>query len=174
MPNKYGTLMGSLLEAIGEATGFFEWPPPQTVAWAWKQHRNKRALRNAVYNLKRKGLLKIVNKQGKKFLELTAKGEIEKLMSLASIERPAKWDGQWRIMIFDIPESSREKRNLLRSLLKRNGFYKLQASVFISPYPLNKEAIAYLRETRLYEFIRIIRANAIDDDKDLRKKFSLI
>ena len=128
---------------------------------------------DSIYSLKRRGLVKAVSKNEKKFISLTSKGQLELLLSKAALKKPSKWDGRWRIMIFDIPEDSRDKRNKLRSLLKRNGFIKLQASVFISPYPLNREAIKYLRESGLISYIRIIRADEIDDDRDLRKKFSL-
>ncbi|MEK7161155.1 MAG: CRISPR-associated endonuclease Cas2, partial [Patescibacteria group bacterium] len=83
------------------------------------------------------------------------------------------WDGQWRMVIFDIPEDFREKRDLLRSLLKRNQFIKLQASVFISPYALNREAIEYLNISGLKRYIRIIKIDEIDSDEDLKKRFNL-
>jgi phenylacetic acid degradation operon negative regulatory protein len=84
-----------------------------------------------------------------------------------------KWDKNWRLIIFDIPETSREKRDELRWLLKKNHFIKLQSSVFISPYSLNREAIAYLKQTGLINYIRILKVSEIDDDKYLIKKFGL-
>ena len=75
--------------------------------------------------------------------------------------------------MFDIPEESRELRNRFRLLLKQYGFKMLQASVFISPYPLNREAIAYLKETGLIDYIRILKVEEIDDDRDLKKYFQL-
>lgn len=174
MSKKYGTLSSSLLSAIGEATGFFEWPPSDSYAGAWKQWKNKKSFRNTVYNLRRKGLIVQAEKNGRKFLKLTAKGELEKLLSLAALDKPKTWDHQWRLVIFDIPESARDKRDQLRWLLKRNSFVKLQASVFISPYPLNYEAVVYLKQSGLNEYIRMIRANEIDDDTKLKKKFGLL
>ena len=75
--------------------------------------------------------------------------------------------------MFDIPEGSRDKRDKLRRLLQRSKFVKLQASVFISPFVLNREAISYLKRTGLIDYIRILRVDEIDDDKILRKHFSL-
>jgi phenylacetic acid degradation operon negative regulatory protein len=126
-----------------------------------------------MYALKRKGLIKELSEKDKKFLQITSKGQLERLFILASVEKTKTWDGLWRLIVFDIPENSREKRDKLRWLLKRNGFIKLQASVFISPYALNREALTFLNETGLFRYIRIIRANGIDDDKDLKKKFGL-
>jgi len=128
---------------------------------------------DTVYNLQRQGLLKVTKKKNQRFLKLTRKGELEILVAKAKLDTTGGWDGRWRVFIWDIPEDSREKRDLLRSLLKREGFHKLQASVFISPYPLNNEAIRYLEETKLIEFVRIMRVDKMDNDKDLKKRFNL-
>jgi len=130
--------------------------------------------RALVYYLAKKGFIKIVNKDNDRFIRLTKNGELEALLAKARLfNQPKKWDGKWRLIIFDIPEDSRGKRNFFRKLLKQNSFYKLQASVFISPYPLNREAIKYLKETKLYQYIRILKVEEIDDDKDLKKHFGL-
>ena len=128
---------------------------------------------DTIYSFKKQGLVKEISKNGKKFIQLTSKGELELLLRKAYLEKPKNWDGLWRILIFDIPEDCRDKRSLLRSLLKRNSFIKLQASVFISPYPLNREAVTYLNQSSLINYIRLIKASEIDDDTDLRKKFKL-
>jgi phenylacetic acid degradation operon negative regulatory protein len=89
------------------------------------------------------------------------------------VDKQEKWDGKWRMVIFDIPEESRDKRDLLRLLLKRQGFIKLQASVFVNPYSLNSEALNYLKKSGLMKFIRIARVEKFDDDNEIRKKFGL-
>ena len=106
-------------------------------------------------------------------MELTRSGELETLILKACLPKPASWDGKWRLIIFDIPESSKDKRNQLRWLIKKNGFTKLQASVFINPYPLNREAVAYLKQTGLMAYIRILRVDEIDSDAALKKHFNL-
>ena len=49
--------------------------------------------------------------------------------------RPTKrrWDGYWRIVMFDIPQAQRQQRDRLRRELKEVGFKKLQGSVWVSP-----------------------------------------
>ena len=127
-----------------------------------------------VKGLDKKGFLKITSKSDKRFVQLTPKGNIEVLIKKAGITKTSnKWDGKWRIIIFDIPEISKDLRNHLRFLLKKNNFYKLQHSVFIHPHFLNREAIDYLKETGLMDYIRILRVDAIDDDTLLKKRFHL-
>ena len=48
-----------------------------------------------------------------------------------------------------------------------------QASVFISPFRLNREAVWYLKKTGLIEYIRILRVDEMDEDKHLKKHFHL-
>ncbi len=87
------------------------------------------------------------------FLKLTHKGQLEGLIQKVSVERSEEWDGKWRLVIFDIPESSKEKRSLFRTLLKKNQFVKLQAGVYISPYSFCREAVIYLKESKLINFV---------------------
>lgn len=120
-----------------------------------------------------KGWIKVVDKEGEKFLKLTKAGQLQALLAKARFPIKETWDGKWRIILFDIPESANDKRDFLRTLLKRNNFIKLQGSVYINPYPLNREAVTYLKQTGLIEFIRIIKVEEMDDDEDLRKRFGL-
>ncbi len=175
MSRKYGTFAGELLIAIGEATGFFSWPLEYTESWRRKQLRGYESKRiyDNLYRFKTHGLVREISRNGKKFIKLTSKGQLELLLHKAKLEKPKVWDGHWRMIVFDIPEDNHKDRDRLRELLKRNDFVMLQASVFISPYPLNREAIEYLKQAGLKEYIRIIRADELDDDGDLKKKFNL-
>ena len=56
------------------------------------------------------------------------------------------------------PKERSKKRDQFRWLLKRHGFIKLQASVYISPYPISREAIEYLNKSVLMPYIRIIQS----------------
>jgi phenylacetic acid degradation operon negative regulatory protein len=123
---------------------------------------------------KKEGKIQIVQKNGQKFLLLTEKGELALLLSKATAIEQEKWDGKWRLISYDIPEEAKHKRQLFRLLLKRSGFVKLQASVFICPYALNSDAVEYLNETGLIDYIRIMRVDKMDKDEDLRKSFNLL
>jgi phenylacetic acid degradation operon negative regulatory protein len=120
-----------------------------------------------------KGWIKKVDKNSEKFYQLTQKGELEALLAKAKLPHQGKWDGKWRMVIFDIPEDHKDKRNLLRLLLKKNNFYMLQASVYVSPHAFNREAVTYLQETKLSPYIRIIKVEEMDNDTDLKKHFHL-
>jgi len=52
------------------------------------------------------------------------------------------WDGRWRLVLFDLPNSKSSLRNRLRSHLRQRGFGWLQNSVWISPDPLEEQKTA--------------------------------
>ena len=161
----------SFLSEIGEMI-----PEPFETPYAYIRragHIEHKRYYDTVHKLRQRGALKVVKKNNQRFLLLTRKGQLELLLSKARIKKPVKWDGKWRLVIFDIPEDARGKRDQLRYLLKQNGFDKLQASVFISPYPLNRDSLAYLQSSKLINYIRMLRVDEMDNDNGLRKRFKL-
>lgn len=71
--------------------------------------------------------------------------QIKELAKDLKISIPRHWDGHWRIIVFDIPESQKEARTALREMLHNLGCYRFQDSVFIHPFPCENE-IDVLRE----------------------------
>lgn len=101
-----------------------------------------------IKRLHKRGLVEIIKrKNGLVSLKLTSTGK-EKIkryqLDKLFIDRSQGWDKKWRIIIFDIPVKKNSNRTLLRRKMKNLGFYKLQASVFISPYPC-LEIVEFLR-----------------------------
>ncbi len=82
-----------------------------------------------------------------------------------------KRDGIWKIIIFDIPETKRQVRNVLRSKLTSLGFKKWQNSIWISPYTMAPEIEAELNELAKHFFIRLIKTTEINDTSDLEQLF---
>lgn len=86
------------------------------------------------------------------------------------IVRPAEWDRQWRFILFDIPEKMRKSRDLLRYYLKSMGFFRFQRSVWIYPFPCEKE-VQYLTEyLEMTNYIIVFTAK-IMNDRVLRRYF---
>ncbi len=131
------------------------------------------SLNRTIYRLKKYGLLEVFEDRGQKRMNLSSQGEIEAFVLKSKVPDIGPWDGKWRLVLFDIPERSKIERDQLRRLLRMNDFKKFQASVYVSPYPLNRQAILYLKKTGLDKYIRIIRVDDMDDDADLRKQFNL-
>ena len=86
-------------------------------------------------------------------------------------KKPKKWDGKWRLVLFDIPEKDRVFRDILRKHLKTLKFRKLQHSVFVSPYPFEKPILELVRLYSAEKYVRVISAMKIDNEKNLKKYF---
>ena len=89
------------------------------------------------------------------------------------ISQPKRWDGLWRVVVFDIPEKHKRMRDMFRMRLVQLGMYQLQESVYVSPYPCFDE-IEFLRE--LYGVAitaRYLLVKKIEDDASLLQRFSL-
>lgn len=117
------------------------------------------------------GLLKI--KGGS--LELTKKGRWEAGIrsEIINLGSSRKWDGKWRVVIFDVPENKRGVRRELRRAIALYGFVKLQQSVWVYPYKCDD----FVQLVRTYLGIRqnimCVTADTIENDSWLKKEFGL-
>jgi phenylacetic acid degradation operon negative regulatory protein len=50
-----------------------------------------------------------------------------------------RWDGKWRLVLFDVPQRNASHRARLRRSLALRGFGYLQNSVWITPHPFTNE-----------------------------------
>ncbi|MBI2097335.1 MAG: hypothetical protein HYT46_00125 [Candidatus Vogelbacteria bacterium] len=89
------------------------------------------------------------------------------------IRPSARWDGKWRIVIFDIPERLRTGRDALRQKLRELGFQKLQESVFIIPHPCANEINFLIEFFDLRYFVRLLETDKITNEAELLLKFKL-
>jgi len=127
------------------------------------------------YDLKRRGYLAVKkDKKNRSFFHLTPKGKL-RLLKYLHLEklRKGKWDGHWRVIIFDIPESLKKWREYLRKDLRNLGFQQLQRSVYITPYPVTGELHQILEEWNLRKYFRYLTVSEIDGADKLKKQFKL-
>ncbi len=148
----------------------------EEVAKNWREIE-KRALYRAIVSLYKSQLIdQRTNKDGTITFILTKEGK--KLALTFNLEemklRKGVWDKKWRIVIFDIPEKLRKIRDSLRYQLKRLEFYEFQKSVFVTPFPCDKEIDYIVEFYNIRRFVRFIEATSIDSELDLKRKFNLI
>ena len=75
-----------------------------------------------------------------RLFRLTALGRLRVLGGRDPEERWARnWDGQWRMVLFDVPAGLNAQRERLRRYLRDKGFGYLQYSVWITPDSLEEE-----------------------------------
>lgn len=129
----------------------------------------KRMVDRKLLELRKKGdeTVVVVSEKGKKFL---LKYNFQKM----KLEKPEVWDGKWRVVIFDVREDKRNFRDSLRYKIKSLGLYPLQKSVFVTPYPCEKE-IAFLRQYfNIGDEVSYFIATNLEEEDFLKKKFGLV
>lgn len=145
----------------GEATiaSFFPKNHPGTILWrklteihSWQDLRQE-TLSALLCRLRSQGL--VVRSGGKKFGHwgVTSKGR--KLIGNSAVPSAAAADGIGRLVIFDIPEGERKKRDAIREELISAGFSQLQKSVWFGERPLPKDFIDFLQQIRAEQYVHI-------------------
>ncbi len=134
----------------------------------------KQAIRNSISRLKKHGLLKQESKNGKYFLILTQKGrEYFLKIQKAEKKRKQKWDKKWRVVVFDIEEKYRSIRVKVRKELLSYGFFKLQNSVWIYPYPCEDYITLLKTDNKTSKHLIYMVVDEIEQEKDLKEFFGL-
>lgn len=95
--------------------------------------------------------------QNKIILKLTQKGK--NYIQIENALNNEKWDGKWRLVIFDIPESKRRLRNTLRQKLKEWGFKYWQKSLWASKKDVTKSLREFIHELGLSDFVLVVVTN---------------
>lgn len=117
--------------------------------------------------------IKKVVKNGETYLCLTGYGRrsIKRKFPLFFLQKQ-KWDGLWRIVIFDIKEKNKVLRNLLRKKLKSLGFGMWQRSVYISPFNVAEDIREFLITKGLgsQAFVLVAKRLYAGDEKKLAAK----
>ena len=138
---------------------------------------SKTQIRSAVNSLKRQKLIEYVcDKNGKTVVRITKKGKT-RLRAFAidtiEIKRQKRWDGKWRLVMFDIPMRFTKGREALRYHLKDLNFFQFQKSVWTYPYPCEDEIIFIADFFGVGKYVEVLIAETILRDEKLKKYFHL-
>lgn len=117
-----------------------------------------------------------VERNGKKYLRLTPAGHEELALEQAkmTLHSPKrKWDGRWRMVVFDIPERRKHVRGRLREIMRGVGFVRLQNSVWVYPYDCEDLVVLLKAHLRVGKDILYVIADSLEYDRTLRTHFGL-
>lgn len=132
--------------------------------WREVAAEEKRLFNSLIYKLKRDGLVKKeVKKDGKYNLSITAKGlaALREIRRKPNIRYRKTESKRLTIVIFDIPEEQRGKRDRLRETLINLGFKMSQKSVWIGRIKIPRELIEDLREQKIIKYVEIFEATRL-------------
>jgi DNA-binding transcriptional regulator PaaX len=138
---------------------------------------SQRQLYMAIYRLKKKKLVKEIERAGDVVWQLTPQGHkvADQQSAWFATPQPApRWDKKWRLVIFDIPEKKKVARDVLRGKLKLWGFRQLQKSVWIWPYPCRQEVEALAESLEITPYVQVAEVSYLNHYEPLLQHFDLI
>ncbi len=145
---------------------------------SWKKFNRCRPsrVRQFVNRMEEQELIKRSIKNKQKCYVLTDRGRrfvlkynIDKLQ----LNKQKRWDGRWRIIIFDIPENKKAARDALRRKFNKLGMLQLQKSVFVYPFDCKKEIDFVSDFFGVANDILYLESRVYEVEGDLRKFFGL-
>jgi DNA-binding transcriptional regulator PaaX len=121
----------------------------------------------------KKGLVEY-SKNGMLSLTITGQKQLAKIERMEfKVKIPKKWDGKWRVLIFDIQERKRLTRDKIRVTLNYIGFIKLQNSVWVYPYDCEDLITLLKADFGIGREVLYMIVDKIENDKTLRSHFKL-
>lgn len=141
--------------------------------------RNQQSARNAFARLKKQGAISIEKSGHNYCITLTKEGKKKAgwlQINDLKISKPKKWDGKWRLLLFDVEQEERWRRDALRSFLAHLECVLLQKSVWAHPYDCRSE-IEVLREFLGLDekHLKYVEADIRGEDAVwLKKRFRLL
>ncbi|OGN00197.1 MAG: CRISPR-associated endonuclease Cas2 [Candidatus Yanofskybacteria bacterium RIFCSPHIGHO2_01_FULL_39_8b] len=132
--------------------------------------RERRRIDQGFRNLQNRRI--IIEKSGGRF-KFTPKGKdwFQGVLLKYFKSTGQKWDNKWRVVIFDIPEELQRERVKFRRKLKSLGFYMLQKSVFIFPYPCEEEVARFASYFKVGDYINILISESAGYSDKVVKEF---
>lgn len=136
---------------------FFTYPKYDDLKKLEEKRLGKERFGRLIKHLKYNGYLYVKTEKNKNALILTPKGAERILEIKTKIEGPQKRkDGKWEMVMFDIPEEVRNRRDYFRNGLKRLKYERLQQSIWVCPYDVLKETEELVKELKLNAFVKIL------------------
>lgn len=141
-----------------------------------KNNRDKWKVKQSFVSLERNGYVKRKTVKGDDYYSLTPIGKKRAMqyeLNVKKIVPTKKWDGQWYLVMFDVPEEKKQARRAVNLALKKLGCVQYQKSVFITPYPCKYEIDFVGEAFDIRKHIRIIAAREVEGVESIKKSFKL-
>ena len=124
--------------------------------------REKQRFYNLIYYLKSDGIISEITSGGKKWYNIPEKGK-RKLAGLLAIKNniipfsryPKISGNKFTIVVFDVPEKEKKKREWLRATLGQLGYKAIQRSVLLGKTKIPQPFLADIKRLRMMDYIEI-------------------
>ncbi len=149
----------------------------QLLALGKKSSRLKYQIPDVVHRLVAKKYLTFEKNSDRISVRVTEAGEavlaLEQSKMALRIQRKRRWDGRWRMVLFDIPERRRQLRDRLRATMKEAGFCRVQDSVWMYPYECEEFIALLKKQLTLGSSVLYAVIESLENDTKPRTHFKL-
>jgi phenylacetic acid degradation operon negative regulatory protein len=131
---------------------------------AW-EYRNQ--IKPRLKSLARSGYVRLEGQRAARKMKLTERGRLAALGGMDPLARwRRRWDGKWRLLIFDLPARQTVLRQKLWRWLRSQRFGYLQQSVWISPDPVDGTVLPLKHLKLSPERFTVIEGRPVPPDRD--------
>lgn len=125
-------------------------------------------VREALKRLRLQGCVRYDARDSRTPVVLTKRGmaRISRLQFRDILEGKRRWDYLWRVVLFDIPERLRPLRSTLVYDLTMARFFPLQKSVFVCPFPCEKEVRELCARLRIRKYVIFATTASLGKDEE--------
>lgn len=141
----------------------------------WSKYNYSR-LNQLLKRLYAQKVIDIFEENGIPLIKLTEKGKTKLIkinLEEITLQKSPKWDGKWRLVIYDVKKDKRSMGEVFRRFLRKLYFLKLQRSVYLTPFPC-KDEIEFLRQYHsLGKEVLYIEANKLENEEAYKGFFGV-
>lgn len=160
-PN-FPIVLGSILKLIEEFKGI--------------KIPKKKAIR-VLKQLEKRQLIQIERKNEEVYVTVKNNEDVSilkySLKEILALKKKKNWKNKWFMVVFDVPEEERRKRNYLRGFLREIGFYPYNQSVYVFPYECEKEIGLIKQIVEGGKYISYIVAEKLERENELKNIFGI-
>jgi phenylacetic acid degradation operon negative regulatory protein len=116
---------------------------------------NDQSVRAAISRMNKQGWVSAEKIGNKSYYSLSPRGQkrIEEAAKRIFKLKPEEWDGEWRILMYTIPEEIRNVRDELRKELVWSGFGSMSSSCWISANNLEKQVFDLIEKYDIADYV---------------------
>lgn len=176
--DKYPLAKDTLLVLAGVGVVSLAMLVPGLVAVVGKEVRRKQrdSFNRRLRRFQEQKLVEVKEDASGTTVEITQEGIRRALrykLETMAVKKQKTWDRMWRIVIFDVSEEKKKQRDVFRHFLQALGFYMLNRSVFVHPYPCFDE-VEFLRQiSGVGREVTYIVAKSVETSVSLERHFGL-
>lgn len=89
------------------------------------------------------------------------------------IPKPAKWDGVWHLVSYDIPKKLNKARDNFRLTLKNWDFYQIQDSLWVFPYECREEVAVLAEYLGVAEYVIMMNTDVLPNEEEVENYYEL-